>query len=106
MALGPELPALYSTDDHLARDLMAAGIRVDDPLWHLPLWSPYDAMMNSKIADVNNAGTSGFAGSITAALFLYALSTGRNLTWTSWRGHPRPPRSPPRRNRPRNSIGL
>ena len=70
VALGPELPALFSTDDVLARDLMAAGLRVDDPLWQLPLWSPYDAMMNSKIADVNNAGQGGFAGSITAALFM------------------------------------
>jgi leucyl aminopeptidase len=70
VALGPELPALYSTDDDLARDLMASGIKVDDPLWQMPLWSPYDPMMSSKIADVNNAGTGGFAGSLTAALFL------------------------------------
>jgi leucyl aminopeptidase len=70
VALGPELPALYSTDDALARDLMAAGLLADDPLWQMPLWSPYKAMMNSKIADVNNAGSGGFAGSITAALFM------------------------------------
>ncbi|KKC38204.1 cytochrome C oxidase subunit II [Devosia epidermidihirudinis] len=69
-ALGPDLPPLYATDDVLARELMAAGSLADDPLWQMPLWSPYDAMMNSKIADVNNAGSSGFAGSITAALFL------------------------------------
>ncbi|MEO5806225.1 leucyl aminopeptidase family protein [Devosia sp.] len=70
VALGPELPPLYSTDDKLARDLMAAGLLADDPLWQMPLWAPYDAMMNSKIADVNNAGAGGFAGSITAAMFL------------------------------------
>jgi leucyl aminopeptidase len=70
VALGPDLPPLYSTDDTLARELMAAGLAADDPLWQLPLWSPYDAMMASKIADVNNAGAGGFAGSITAALFL------------------------------------
>ena len=70
VALGPELPALYSTDDTLARELMAAGLLADDPLWQMPLWSPYDAMMSSKIADVNNAGAGGFAGSITAALFM------------------------------------
>ncbi|GLQ11075.1 leucyl aminopeptidase [Devosia yakushimensis] len=70
VALGPDLPALYSTDDSLARDLMAAGLRADDPLWQMPLWSPYDSMMSSKIADVNNAGSGGFAGSITAALFM------------------------------------
>lgn len=69
-ALGPELPPLYSTDDQLARDLMAHGALIDDPLWQMPLWAPYQSMLNSKIADVNNANLNGFAGSITAALFL------------------------------------
>jgi leucyl aminopeptidase len=69
-ALGPDLPPLYSTDDDLARALMAVGAATDDPLWQMPLWHPYDSMMSSKIADVNNAGSSGFAGSVTAALFL------------------------------------
>ena len=75
VALGPELPALFSTDDTLARDLMTAGLLADDPLWQLPLWAPYDAMMNSKIADANNAGSGGFAGSITAALFMRRFVT-------------------------------
>ena len=70
VALGPDLPPLYSTDDILARALMEAGAASDDPLWQLPLWSPYQSMLNSKIADVNNATSGGFAGSITAALFL------------------------------------
>ncbi len=70
VALGPDLPALYATDDSLARELMIAGEALDDPLWQMPLWSPYDAMMKSRIADVNNAGAGGFAGSITAALFM------------------------------------
>jgi leucyl aminopeptidase len=69
-ALGPDLAPLYSTDDALARDLMAAGLASDDPLWQMPLWAPYDQMMNSKIADINNAGSTPFAGSITAAMFL------------------------------------
>jgi leucyl aminopeptidase len=69
-ALGPDLPPLYATDDEIARDLMAVGAPSDDPLWQMPLWAPYDAMISSKIADVNNAGASAFAGSITAALFL------------------------------------
>jgi len=69
-ALGPDLPPLYSTDDGLARELMAAGLASDDPLWQMPLWAPYDRMMDSRIADVNNAGSSPFAGSITAAMFL------------------------------------
>jgi leucyl aminopeptidase len=69
-ALGPELPPLYTDDDALAAELMAAGAATDDPLWRMPLWRPYDSMISSRIAEINNAGTGGFAGSITAALFL------------------------------------
>jgi leucyl aminopeptidase len=70
IALGPELPPLYSTDDTIAQDLVAAGAACGDPLWRMPLWPPYDAMLASRIADLNNAPAGGFAGSITAALFL------------------------------------
>ena len=70
VALGPELPPLYTLSDELAAGLMVAGQSSDDPLWRLPLHMPYEAMLNSKIADINNAGAGGFAGSITAALFL------------------------------------
>lgn len=70
VALGPELPPLYSTDDAVAAGLMAAGRVADDPLWQMPLHQPYESMLNSKIADINNAGAGGFAGSITAALFM------------------------------------
>ena len=70
VALGPELPALFANDDALANDLIAAGTRAGDPLWRLPLWQPYADMLKSDLADVNYASTGGFAGSITAALFL------------------------------------
>ncbi|MCW5721729.1 MAG: leucyl aminopeptidase family protein [Devosia sp.] len=70
VALGPDLPALYSTDDELARQLAAAGLAAEDPLWPMPLWSPYEGQLSSKIADINNTGSGGFAGSVTAALFL------------------------------------
>ncbi|RWB75546.1 leucyl aminopeptidase family protein [Mesorhizobium sp.] len=70
VALGPDLPPFYTGDEALASDIAAASIAVEDPLWRMPLWRPYDAKLNSKIADVNNVTTDGFAGSITAALFL------------------------------------
>ncbi|WP_174273847.1 leucyl aminopeptidase family protein [Sphingomonas bacterium] len=70
VALGPELPALFSNDDALAAELIAAGDRVGDPMWRLPLWKPYAEMLKSELADINNAGSGGFAGSVTAALFL------------------------------------
>lgn len=70
VALGPDLPALFANDDALARDLTEAGERVEDPMWRLPLWQPYNEMLKSDIADLNNAPAGGFAGTITAALFL------------------------------------
>jgi leucyl aminopeptidase len=69
-ALGPEVVPVYSRHDALAADVVRHGERLADPLWRLPLWQPYMAMLDSKIADINNAGASPFAGSITAALFL------------------------------------
>jgi len=70
VALGPDLPPLYSTDETVARDLAAAGPGVEDPLWPMPLWSPYDAQLASKVADIGNTGAGGYAGSVVAALFL------------------------------------
>ena len=69
-ALGPDLPALFTDDDTLAADLLAAGTRVHDPLWRLPLWGGYDAWLDSGIADLSSTGTKPMAGAVTAALFL------------------------------------
>ena len=69
-ALGPDLPALYSNRDDVAHDLQKIGMSCKDPFWHLPLWQPYAKYVNSAIADVTNTPNFGFAGSITAALFL------------------------------------
>ncbi|HKY82915.1 MAG TPA: leucyl aminopeptidase family protein [Sphingobium sp.] len=70
VAVGPDLPALFTNDDDLAAEMDAAGTAVDDPSWRLPLWDGYAEMLKSDIADINNAGEGGFAGAITAALFL------------------------------------
>jgi leucyl aminopeptidase len=70
VALGPDLPPFYTRDDRLAADLAACALRENDPLWRLPLWAPYDKWLESKVADLNNAPSGGFAGSITCALFL------------------------------------
>ncbi len=70
VALGTEIPALFSNDDKLATALLQASEAERDPLWRLPLHQPYWRSMKSKIADMNNAGSSGFGGAITAALFL------------------------------------
>jgi leucyl aminopeptidase len=70
VALGPEVVPFYTDDDALAAALARSAETESDPLWRLPLWAPYDQMLDSKIADVNNVSAGGFAGSITAALFL------------------------------------
>ncbi len=69
-ALGPDLPAFYTDDDALAAEVARHAARARDPVWRMPLWRPYDAMLDSKVADLNNAPGSPFAGSVTAALFL------------------------------------
>jgi leucyl aminopeptidase len=70
VALGPELAPFYCDDDDLAAALQAASAKLADPVWRMPLWRNYDAMLSSQIADVNHISGGTFAGSITAALFL------------------------------------
>jgi leucyl aminopeptidase len=70
VALGPDVPPFFTDDDQLADKLMAHAAAENDPLWRLPLWRPYDEMLESKVADINNVGSGGQAGAITAALFM------------------------------------
>jgi leucyl aminopeptidase len=70
VALGPDLPPYYTNDETLAAEVAAHAKSENDPLWRLPLWPAYDSWLDSKVADINNAPSGGFAGSITCALFL------------------------------------
>jgi leucyl aminopeptidase len=70
VALGPDLPPYYTNDEKLAADVARFAGEENDPLWRMPLWSPYDNWLDSKVATINNAPSGGFAGSITCALFL------------------------------------
>jgi leucyl aminopeptidase len=70
VALGPDLPGLFSNRDDVAAALLDAAQATRDPLWRLPLWRPYLAMLDSHVADLANAGASRHAGAITAALYL------------------------------------
>ncbi len=74
-ALGPELPAVFSTDEALVRQLLELGREHDDPLWPLPLWGPYDEELTSRVADLSNVSATPFAGAIIAALFLRRFVT-------------------------------
>ncbi len=96
VALGPDLPALMCNDDALANDLTEAGTAVDDPMWRLPLWAPYRKGLDSKVADINNVTSNGFAGAITAGLFLQEFVS-KGTPWAhldtyAWNGSARPGR--------------
>jgi leucyl aminopeptidase len=71
VALGPDLPPFYTDDDALAAQVAGHAARARDPVWRMPLWRPYDAMIEGTVGDISNSGTgAGMAGSMTAALFL------------------------------------
>jgi leucyl aminopeptidase len=70
VALGPDVPPFFTDDDALAAEFMRHGAAENDPVWRMPLWRPYEAMLESKVADLNNVGAGGHGGAITAALFL------------------------------------
>jgi leucyl aminopeptidase len=98
VALGPELPALFANRDDIANALLDASQATRDPLWRLPLWRPYLAMLDSHVADLANAGASRHAGAVTAALYLERFvpeaQAWAHLDVYSWNdsdkpGHPR-----------------
>ena len=105
VALGPDLPALFANDEVLAADIAAAADAVSDPIWRLPLWQPYNDMLKSEVADINNAPGGGFAGTITAALFLErfvsASTPWAHLDTFAWR-----PSAKPGRPKGGDALGL
>ena len=94
VALGPELAPFYTDDDALAAAIADHAARVRDPLWRMPLWRPYDAMIEGTVGDISNSGSgAGMAGSITAALFLRRF-VGKARSWAhfdvyAWNPKPR-----------------
>jgi leucyl aminopeptidase len=69
VALGHHATGLFSNDDALAGDLIAAGEAVVDRTWRMPLWEEYQAQLDSPFADMKNIGGSP-AGAVTAGCFL------------------------------------
>ena len=95
IALGPDLPPLYTDDEPLAADLLAAAAEVRDPLWRMPLWAGYRAALDTEIADLKNDSSAwAQAGSVTAALFLqrFAPTTGAwaHMDIFAWNPRARP----------------
>jgi leucyl aminopeptidase len=80
VALGTEIAAMFTNDNQLAQSLLDSSVAVNDPLWPLPLFSGYESILNSPIADLANSNDSPFAGAISAALFLQHFVT-KSLSW-------------------------
>lgn len=80
VALGPDLPPFFTDDEILAAEIDKASRETEDPLWRLPLWKPYLKKMSARAADTSNVTTDGFAGAITAALFLQRFVE-RSTSW-------------------------
>ena len=96
VAVGTELAATFTDDDALAADLARFSAAENDPLWRLPLWQPYRKLIDSKVADINNAGEGRFGGAVTAALFLKDFVE-KAKSWVhfdlyAWNDKPRPGR--------------
>lgn len=70
VAVGTEIAAMFTPDDQLAASLFAIAEQINDPVWRLPLFAPYESMLESTIADMVNSSPSPYAGATTAALFL------------------------------------
>lgn len=70
VAVGPDLPALFTRRDETAAEMLAAGEEASDPCWRLPLYDGYREYLKSDIADLNNSSSNGFAGASVGALFL------------------------------------
>ncbi len=105
VALGPDLPAMFCDDRDMAEGLLQAGEGESDPLWQMPLWSGYDAMLNSEIADCVNSAAGGFAGCITAALFLKKFAPG-SVPWAHFDTFAWRPAAKPGRPKGGEALGL
>jgi leucyl aminopeptidase len=96
VALGPDLPPFYTHDESLALDLARHAKSENDPLWRMPLWSAYDSWLDSKTANITNAPSGAFAGSITCALFLQRFvehaKSWLHLDIYAWTPSPKPAR--------------
>jgi leucyl aminopeptidase len=96
VALGPDLPATFVNRDDLAAELEEAARDVDDPLWRMPLWDPYDDQLKSDVADLSNTSGNAMAGALYAALFLRRFVPGEipwaHLDTWAWREPGKPGR--------------
>jgi leucyl aminopeptidase len=103
VAVGPDLAPYYTDDSAVAAAIEQAAERVADPVWRMPFWAPYEAMIEPGIADLDNAPKGGFAGSITAALFLRRFA-GEAVRYTHFDIYGWQPSAAP--GRPKGGVGM
>lgn len=75
VAVGPDIAPYFTDDDGCVAALEHSAANTADPVWRLPFHTPYESMIEPGIADLDNAPKGGFAGTITAALFLRRFVT-------------------------------
>ena len=96
VATGFELPPFFTDDETLASELMRHAKDTQDPVWRMPLWRGYESALNSSVADLNNNPDYGYAGAITAALFLNRFvskaKSWMHLDIAAWTDRPKPGR--------------
>jgi len=105
VALGPDLPAMFSRRDETAHALVAAGLAADDPCWQLPLHDAYRDWLKSDVADLQNAPANGFAGASVAALFLDRF-VGAGIDWLHFDTFAWRPVAKPGRPKGGEALGL
>lgn len=87
IAVGPDLAPYYCDDEVMAQALETGAKQGFDPVWRLPFWTPYEHIIEPGIADLDNAPGWGFAGSVTAALFLRRFVEGPRYMHFDIYGH-------------------
>lgn len=96
VAVGPDLAPYFSDDPAFVAALEASAAAVADPVWRMPFHTPYEPMIEPDIADLDNAPSGGFAGCITAALFLRRFVSDSNYAHFDiygWQPNPAPARA-------------
>jgi len=102
VAVGTDIAAYFTDEARVASGLEAGAAAVGDPVWRLPFHTPYEALIEPGIADLDNAPKGGFAGAITAALFLRRFAGDvpyAHFDIYGWNPEPKPAR-------PKGGVGM
>ena len=105
VAVGPDLPALFTRRDETADALLQAGVAHDDACWRLPLHDPWREWLKSDIADINNSHSNGYAGASVAALFLDRF-VAEGVDWAHFDTFAWRPAAKPGRPKGGDALGL